>query len=258
MFIGQQYTQNVLGYSPVDAALITVPAAIGVMVAARPAGRLIARYGSRVPVGCRSRRHRPRLRRHGVRVRRQHLGVGRRHGLSRRWRRDRACRTPVLQLPHGFRARGTRRYGVRVERPPARLRRSALPSGDGHPLGSAVLQLLHPGVQHAPSSAGQPALEPSRRHDQPVVHGSRAGRRSSFHRLRRKQLVAAAKQAFLAGKTSAMLFAALAAAVGFVVVVLMYPNRRTNRRATTTSQPTNHRRLLPPPARHRLLGRADT
>ena len=49
-FIGQQYTQNVLGYSPLSAALITLPAAVFVAAAARPAGRMITTRGSRVPL----------------------------------------------------------------------------------------------------------------------------------------------------------------------------------------------------------------
>src|SRR5215217_5178383 len=49
-FIGQQYTQNVLGYSPLSAALITLPAAVFVAAAARPAGRMITSRGSRVPL----------------------------------------------------------------------------------------------------------------------------------------------------------------------------------------------------------------
>ena len=49
-FIGQQYTQNVLGYSPLSAALITLPAAVFVAAAARPAGGMITSRGSRVPL----------------------------------------------------------------------------------------------------------------------------------------------------------------------------------------------------------------
>ncbi|HVG65138.1 MAG TPA: MFS transporter, partial [Actinomycetota bacterium] len=49
-FIGQQYTQNVLGYSPLSAALITLPAAVFVAAAARPAGRMITTRGSRAPL----------------------------------------------------------------------------------------------------------------------------------------------------------------------------------------------------------------
>ena len=49
-FIGQQYTQNVLGYSPLSAAMITLPAAVFVAAGARPAGRMITSRGSRVPL----------------------------------------------------------------------------------------------------------------------------------------------------------------------------------------------------------------
>ena len=49
-FIGQQYSQNVLGYSPLSAALMTLPAAVFVAAAARPAGHMITTRGSRVPL----------------------------------------------------------------------------------------------------------------------------------------------------------------------------------------------------------------
>ena len=50
LFIGQQYTQDVLGYSPLDAALITLPAGIFLFLAARPSANMIAKHGSRVPL----------------------------------------------------------------------------------------------------------------------------------------------------------------------------------------------------------------
>jgi MFS transporter, DHA2 family, multidrug resistance protein len=46
MFIGQQFTQNVLGYAPFDAALVVLPAAICTALFGQLAGRLIPRFGS--------------------------------------------------------------------------------------------------------------------------------------------------------------------------------------------------------------------
>ena len=46
MFVGQQFTQNVLGYAPFDAALVVLPAAICTALFGQIAGRLIPRFGS--------------------------------------------------------------------------------------------------------------------------------------------------------------------------------------------------------------------
>lgn len=46
MFIGQQFTQNVLGYDPLTAATVVLPAAIGTAIFGQLAGRLIPALGS--------------------------------------------------------------------------------------------------------------------------------------------------------------------------------------------------------------------
>lgn len=48
LFIGQQFTQNVLGYSPLKAALVNFPCALMMFVASVLAGRLMLARGSRV------------------------------------------------------------------------------------------------------------------------------------------------------------------------------------------------------------------
>lgn len=47
MFIGQQFLQNVLGYSTLDAGLAVIPSAIGMIGASPVAALLMARFGSR-------------------------------------------------------------------------------------------------------------------------------------------------------------------------------------------------------------------
>jgi MFS family permease len=47
MFIGQQYLQNVLGYSTLDAGLAILPAAIGMVLVAKLSAKLVDRFGSR-------------------------------------------------------------------------------------------------------------------------------------------------------------------------------------------------------------------
>ena len=48
MFIGQQFTQNVLQYNTLTAAAVVIPAAVMTAVFGQLAGRVIERYGSRV------------------------------------------------------------------------------------------------------------------------------------------------------------------------------------------------------------------
>lgn len=54
MYVGQQYMQNVLGYEPLEAGLAVAPAALGLLVAAPFAARLVSRSGTRVSMtlGC--------------------------------------------------------------------------------------------------------------------------------------------------------------------------------------------------------------
>jgi MFS transporter, DHA2 family, multidrug resistance protein len=48
MFVGQQFTQNVLGYDPLTAAAVVVPAAVCMALFGQVAGRLVGLQGSRV------------------------------------------------------------------------------------------------------------------------------------------------------------------------------------------------------------------
>ena len=47
MFIGQQYLQNVLGYSTLDAGLSILPAAVGMVIAAPRSAKLVESHGAR-------------------------------------------------------------------------------------------------------------------------------------------------------------------------------------------------------------------
>jgi DHA2 family multidrug resistance protein-like MFS transporter len=48
MYIGQQFIQNILGYSTLQAGAAILPAALVMALAAAPSGKLVTRYGSRV------------------------------------------------------------------------------------------------------------------------------------------------------------------------------------------------------------------
>ena len=51
MFVGQQYLQNVLGYSPVEAGAAVLPLAVCMMLVARLSAELVVRIGSRNTLG---------------------------------------------------------------------------------------------------------------------------------------------------------------------------------------------------------------
>jgi hypothetical protein len=129
-FIGQQYTQNVLGYSPLSAALITLPAAVFVAAAARPAGRMITSRGSRVPLAL-GLAVTARLPRNGLAVRHDRLGGRRRDRLRRAGPRDRPGRPTLVELADGLGPGGAGRHGLGLQRPAAGLRRGAVPGGAG-------------------------------------------------------------------------------------------------------------------------------
>ncbi len=225
MFIGQQYTQNVLGYSPVDAALITVPAAVGVIVAARPAGRLIARFGSRVPLAA------------GLAVTGlAFVGMAFAFGESTSaW----VVGTVYLIVGLGIGLAGppsssSLMGSVPVDRAGMGSASNDLQRDFGGALFQAVMGTLL-AVRYSnyftqafstlpPAQASQLSSQAVATISQSFTGAEQVAK--EYPQAQAQELVAAAKQAFLAGKTSAMLFAALAAAVGFVVVVLLYPNRR--------------------------------
>jgi MFS transporter, DHA2 family, multidrug resistance protein len=47
MFVGQQFMQNVLGYSPVESATVVVASAVGMAIFGQLSGRIVANHGSR-------------------------------------------------------------------------------------------------------------------------------------------------------------------------------------------------------------------
>ncbi len=48
MYVGQQFIQNILGYSTFEAGAAILPAAVMMALAAAPSGKLVTRYGSRL------------------------------------------------------------------------------------------------------------------------------------------------------------------------------------------------------------------
>jgi DHA2 family multidrug resistance protein-like MFS transporter len=227
-FIGQQYTQDVLGYSPLSAALITTPAAAGIILAARPAARLIARYGSRVPLAA------------GLAV----TGVAFLIMAVVFGTSTSAVVVGVVYLLLGI--------GIGLAGPPSSsslmgsvpVERAGMGSASNdlqRDFGGALFQAVMGTLLAVRYSsyftkafAGLPPAQASQLSSQAVATISQSFTGAEqvakqFPQADAQQLIAAAQQAFVDGKTAALLFAAIAAAVGFVVVFFFYPNKDEER-----------------------------
>jgi DHA2 family multidrug resistance protein-like MFS transporter len=223
-FIGQQYTQNVLGYSPLSAALITLPAAVFVAAAARPAGRMIASRGSRVPLAL------------GLAV----TAVGF-LGMA-------LFGTTTSAVVVGI-VYGVLGLGIGLAGPPSSsslmgsvpVARAGMGSASndlqrdfGGALFQAVMGTLL-AVEYTSyftkAFAALPPQQAQQLSQQAVATISQSFTGAEqvakqFPQAQAQQLVAAAQQAFVDGKTAAILFAVLASLIGLVVVLLLYPNKQ--------------------------------
>jgi DHA2 family multidrug resistance protein-like MFS transporter len=223
-FIGQQYTQNVLGYSPLSAALITLPAAVFVAAAARPAGRMIASRGSRVPLAL------------GLAV----TAVGF-LGMA-------LFGTTTSAVVVGI-VYGVLGLGIGLAGPPSSsslmgsvpVARAGMGSASndlqrdfGGALFQAVMGTLL-AVEYTryftkafaalpPQQAQQLSQQAAATISQSFTGAEQVAKQ--FPQAQAQQLVAAAQQAFVDGKTAAILFAVLASLIGLAVVLLLYPNRQ--------------------------------
>jgi MFS transporter, DHA2 family, multidrug resistance protein len=223
-FIGQQYTQNVLGYSPLSAALITLPAAVFVAAAARPAGRMIASRGSRVPLAL------------GLAV----TAVGF-LGMALFGRTTSAV---VVGIVYGVLGLGIGLAGppsssslmgsVPVARAGMGSASNDLQRDFGGALFQAVMGTLL-AVEYTSyftkAFAALPPQQAQQLSQQAVATISQSFTGAEqvakqFPQAQAQQLVAAAQQAFVDGKTAAILFAVLASLIGLVVVLLLYPNKQ--------------------------------
>ena len=225
MFIGQQYTQNVLGYSPLSAALITLPAAVFVAAAARPAGRLITSRGSRVPLAL------------GLAVTAVgFLGMALLFGT--------AASVVVVGIVYGVLGLGIGLAGppsssslmgsVPVARAGMGSASNDLQRDFGWALFQAVMgTLLAVEYTHyftkafaalPPSQAQQLSQQATATISQSFTGAEQVAKQ--FPQAQADQLVAAAQQAFVDGKTAAISFAVITCLIGLVLVLFLYPNKR--------------------------------
>jgi DHA2 family multidrug resistance protein-like MFS transporter len=223
-FIGQQYTQNVLGYSPLSAALITLPAAVFVAAAARPAGRMITSRGSRMPLAL------------GLAV----TAVGF-CGMALFGTTSSAV---VVGIVYGVLGLGIGLAGppsssslmgsVPVARAGMGSASNDLQRDFGGALFQAVMGTLL-AVEYTnyftkafaalpPQQAQQLSQQAAATISQSFAGAEQVAKQ--FPQAQAQQLVAAAQQAFVDGKTAAILFAVIACLIGLALVWFLYPNKQ--------------------------------
>jgi EmrB/QacA subfamily drug resistance transporter len=224
LFIGQQFTQNVLGYSPLKAAFATLPAAIGVIGAARPSGRMIARYGARVPLSA-------------------GLGLTALAFASMALFFNNSTSGVVVGIIYLVLGLGIGLAGppssnalmgsVTVARAGMGSASNDLQRDFGGAFFQAVMGTLL-AVRYTayftkafaslpPNQAQQLSKQAASTMSESYTGAVQVAKQ--FPQAQAQQIVAAAKDAFVQGKSAALIFATLTAAVGFLLVVWLFPKK---------------------------------
>ena len=118
-FVGQQFLQNVLGYSTLDSGASILPAAVIMVIVAPRSAKLIDARGSRFTLLTGYALLPARLPHDAAALGRGHPVLEGRPGLRVHRRRRRVRRHPGVALADRFGAGQAGRYGVRHRRPPA-------------------------------------------------------------------------------------------------------------------------------------------
>lgn len=224
MFIGQQFTQNVLGYDTLTAAAVVLPAAICTALFGQVAGRLIPRFGSQFTFM---------------------IGLG---SLAAALTVMLATWTSSAAIAWVLLAYGLVGIGVGLTSTPAsRSLMSSVPaarSGMGsafldltRDFGGAILQAIMGGILAATYATRIAADLAGLTPDQAEQVSSQAAQQmtssfegaaevaKSFPSDAAGQIVAAASTAFTDGKTAAIGVALLLTLVGMALVLVVYPRR---------------------------------
>ncbi len=224
LFVGQQYTQNVLGYSPLKAAAATLPAALGLMLVARTSARLIARHGARLPFA---------------------LGLALTTLAFLSMALFFGTGTSAAAVVAIYAALGV---GIGLAGPPSSnalmgsvpVARAGMGSASNdlqRDFGGAVFQAVMGTLlavrytayftkafaHETPQQAQQLSKQAADTVSQSFTGAEQLAKQ--FPQAQSSQLVEAAKEAFVHGKTAALTFATVAAAIGFVLVVTLFPKK---------------------------------
>jgi MFS transporter, DHA2 family, multidrug resistance protein len=225
MYIGQQFIQNILGYSTLDAGLAILPAALMMVLAAAPSGKLVTNRGSRVTLllgfaSCAL----------GFLVMLLLWGEG----------------SPYWQVGLAYALVG---LGVGLAMTPASrcltgavpVRRAGMASGTAdlqRDLGGAIMTSIMGAVLtagYAAAIAGQVAASPQRGQ---VTSRTESALQKSFSSAEalasqyphyQQQIIAAAKTSFLDGANWAYTTGIVAAVLGMLLVARVFPARERER-----------------------------
>ena len=224
MFIGQQFTQNVLGYTALTAAAVVLPAALGTAVFGQVAGRLIPTFGSQFTFM---------------------LGLG---SVAAAFTLMLVTWTSDASIGWVLGAYALVGIGVGLAATPASrsLMSSVPPSRGGmgsafldltRDLGGAILQAVMGGILAAAYAtrigadlAGLPpaeAVQISTQAAQQMTASFEGATEvaQSYPAGARQQIVAASSAAFTDGKSLAIAVALLLTLIGLVLVLVRYPRR---------------------------------
>lgn len=224
MFIGQQFTQNVLGYTALAAAAVVLPAAIGTALFGQVAGRLIPVFGSQFSFM---------------------LGLG---SVAAAFTVMLVMWTDDVSMGWVLAAYGLVGIGVGLAATPAsRSLMSSVPpvrAGMGsafldltRDLGGAILQAIMGGLLAAAYASriaadltGLPPAESSQISTQAAQQMTSsfegaAEVAQSYPASAQEQIVSAASAAFISGKSLAIGVALLLTLLGMVLVLFVYPRR---------------------------------
>lgn len=224
MFIGQQFTQNVLGYSTFTAALVVVPATVFSAVGGQVAGSLITRSGSRSSLML------------GLASVALAFVV-----MLLAWRDD--TWIGWILVAYGFIGLGVGLAATPASRalmgsvPPARAGMGSGFLDLTRDFGGAVLQAIMGGILAAAYAshitrdlAGLPPDEASQVGTSTAdamtsSYASAAEAAQQYPSTVQDQIIAAASSAFTAGKSWAILIALLLTVMGLVLVWFLFPRR---------------------------------
>ena len=224
MFIGQQFTQNVLGYDTLTAALVVVPAAILSAIGGQAAGLVIERGGSRpsliLGLGC-------------VAVAFAIMLVMWHSGASMAWV---LLGYSLIGLGVGLAATPASR-ALMGSVPPTRAGMGSGFLDLTRDLGGAILQAVMGGVLAAAYAsnlteqlAGLPASQASQVSTQVsqelTSSYTSAVEVAAHYPAQQQQIVAAAAQAFDSGKSAAIAIALLMTVIGLALVVFLFPRKK--------------------------------
>ena len=226
MFIGQQFLQNVLAYSTVDAGLAILPAAVCMVVVAPRSAKLVERNGAQADAAVRLRLRAARLPDDAAALEGGHPLLEGRARLRVRRHRRRARRDAGIALAHRLGAGEAGRDGLRHRRPPARSRRR----DHAVDLRRAADRGLRSPPRAPPSPRRASDVNDTVQTELTKSFSSAADTAKGYPASVQDEIVAAAKTAFLQGDQWAYIAGIVAVLLGAALVFSKFPRAEEEKR----------------------------